>query len=52
VGAQKENLPKNVPGRLSLIPISEPQPFDVYMVDGRAATALFAALVLHAHARG
>jgi hypothetical protein len=51
-GFPKEKLPKNVLDYQVIPLISEPQPFDVYMVDGRWRLPCLLLSFLHAHARG
>jgi protein O-GlcNAc transferase len=50
-GFPKEKLPKNVLDYQVIPLISEPQPFDVYMVDGRWRLPCLLLSFLHAHAR-
>jgi hypothetical protein len=51
-GFPKKKLPKNVLDYQVIPLISEPQPFDVYMVDGRWRLPCLLLSFLHAHARG
>jgi hypothetical protein len=51
-GFPKEKLPKSVLDYQVIPLISEPQPFDVYMVDGRWRLPCLLLSFLHAHARG
>jgi hypothetical protein len=51
-GFPREKLPKNVLDYQVIPLISEAQPFDVYMVDGRWRLACLLLSFLHAHARG
>jgi hypothetical protein len=51
-GVPAQKLPKNVLDYQVVPLISEPQPFDVYMVDGRWRLPCLLLSFLHAHARG
>lgn len=51
-GFPQKTLPKNVLDYQVIPLISEPQPFDVYMVDGRWRLPCLLLSFLHAHARG